>query len=47
MDQKMMAYGAILVGILIALNTALAWPMNLNYLWAILVLAWGLMELKA
>lgn len=46
MDQKMKAWGAIIVAILIGLNTALGWPMNLNYLWALLVLAWGLMELK-
>lgn len=40
-----MGYGAVLVGVLIALNTYMAWPTNLNYLWSVLVLAWGVMSL--
>tara|TARA_Y100000034_G_C6881899_1_gene404253 strand:+ start:635 stop:778 length:144 start_codon:yes stop_codon:yes gene_type:complete len=45
-NKEQMAYGAILVGVLIALTQALGWPSNLNYLWAVLVLAWGLMKLN-
>ena len=42
----MMGYGAVLVGVLIALTEFMSWPGYLNYVWAVLVLAWGAMALK-
>ena len=46
LSKEQMSYGAILVGVLIALSQALGWNPSLNYLWAVLVLAWGLMHLN-
>jgi len=46
MDKKMMGWVAIVVGVLIALNQYMTWNGNLNYLWAVLVLIWGIMALK-
>lgn len=42
MDKKIMGGGAIVVGILIALTTFQGWSDNLQYLWAALVLIWGI-----
>ena len=40
-----MGWGAILVGILIAATMLMGLPSELNYLWAVLALAWGAMTL--
>ncbi|MBS3164118.1 hypothetical protein J4439_01670 [Candidatus Woesearchaeota archaeon] len=34
--------GAILLGVLITLTTALKWPRWLNYAWAALAFIWGI-----
>jgi len=46
LSKGVMGGGAILVGILIALNESMTWSGSLNYLWAALVLIWGIMWLK-
>ena len=46
LSKGMMGWGAVLVGVLIALNEYMAWSGNLNYLWAVIVLVWGFMALK-
>ncbi len=45
-SKQMMSWGAIVVGILIAATEYMALPAYLNYLWALLVLAWGVMEMQ-
>ena len=46
LSKPVLGWGAILVGILIALTEFLTWTGNLNYLWAVLVLVWGIATLK-
>ena len=46
MDSKTMGWGAVLLAVLISLNQLLTWPANLNYLWALLALVWGLATLN-
>jgi len=46
LSKGMMAWGAIIVGVLIALTEFMTWSGSLNYLWAVLVLVWGLMAFK-
>jgi UDP-N-acetylmuramyl pentapeptide phosphotransferase/UDP-N-acetylglucosamine-1-phosphate transferase len=46
MSKGVMGGGAILVGILIALTTYMEWPDYLQYIWAVLVLLWGVLWLK-
>jgi len=46
LSKPVLGWGAILVGILIALTEYLAWSGNVNYLWAVLVLVWGIATLK-
>ncbi len=43
MAFDMTSGGAILLGILIALGTALNWPRKLDYLWAVIALLWGIL----
>ena len=45
-SKSVMGGGAILVGILIAITEWKALAGNLNYLWAVLVLIWGIMAYK-
>jgi len=45
LDATMMAGGPILLGILIALGTALKWPNWINYLWAAIAIIWGIIAL--
>ena len=46
LSKPVLGWGAILVGILIALTEYLAWSGNVNYLWAVLVLVLGIATLK-
>jgi hypothetical protein len=46
MDKKTMGWGAIVVGVLVALTEFMTWPGYMNYVWAILVLIWGITALK-
>jgi hypothetical protein len=46
MDKKMMGWTAVVVGLLMAATEFWAWNGNFNYLWAVLVLVWGIMDLK-
>lgn len=46
MSKGMMGGGAIIMAILIALTQGLNWAGWLQYIWAIIVLIWGLMSLK-
>ena len=46
LSKGMMGWGAVLVGVLIALTQYMSWSGSLNYLWAVLVLLWGLAALK-
>lgn len=41
MSDTFFGGGAILMGILIALTSALKWPTRLNYIWAVCILLWG------
>ena len=43
MSKTFMVWSSVVVGILIALTEAMAWPGSLNYLWAIIVIIWGFM----
>ncbi len=43
--QTVMASGAILLAVVIALTTFLKWPTWLNYIWAALALIWGIAAL--
>ena len=45
-SKGVMGGGAIIVAILIALTTYMTWPGYLNYIWAVIVLLWGLMSFK-
>ena len=44
MSKGMMGGGAVLVAVLMALTQLMGWAGYLNYIWAALVLIWGLME---
>ncbi|HEY4481685.1 MAG TPA: hypothetical protein VI489_02420 [Candidatus Brocadiaceae bacterium] len=44
MSKEVMAGGAVLVGVLIAATQYMGWSGTLNYLWAALVLIWGIVE---
>ena len=47
MDKKAkIGWTAVLVGVLIAVTEWQQWNGNWNYLWAVLVAAWGGMSLK-
>jgi len=46
MNKKTMGWTAVVVGVLMALTEYLAWTGSWNYLWAVLVIVWGLMSLK-
>jgi len=46
LSKGMMGGGAVVVAILLALTEFLGWTGNLNYLWAVLVLLWGLAAFK-
>ena len=46
MSKQMMGWGAVIVGILMASTQYFALPGNLNYVWAVLVLVWGLKAFK-
>ena len=46
MSKQMMGWGAVAVGVLIALTEYLGFRSDLNYLWAVLVLVWGIKALK-
>lgn len=41
MSDTFFGGGAILMGILIALTSALKWPKWLNYIWAAFIIVWG------
>jgi len=45
-SKTIMGGGAVLVAILIALTTMLEWPAATNYVWAALVLIWGIIAFK-
>jgi len=45
MPEAIFGGGAVLIGVLIALTKALNWPSGLYYLWALIVIGWGLMSL--
>jgi hypothetical protein len=45
--QQMVGWAAIILGILVAINQALVWPANLQYLWAALVVILGIWALVA
>ncbi|MBI2044106.1 hypothetical protein HYT24_01960 [Candidatus Pacearchaeota archaeon] len=44
LSKEMMAGGAVLVGVLIAITQYMGWSGTLNYLWAALVLILGIVE---
>ena len=46
MSKGMMGWGAVLVGVLIAATEYFGLSGNLNYLWALLVLIWGVKAFK-
>ena len=46
LSKKGMGWTAVAVGVLIAVNESMGWDGNWNYLWAVLVALWGLMNLK-
>ena len=46
MSKQMMGWGAIVVGVLIVLTELMGWRGDLNYLWAVLVLIWGVKAFK-
>lgn len=46
MSKKMMGGGAIFIAMVIALTQYLGLPGYLHYIWAVLVLVWGLKALK-
>lgn len=46
LSKSQMGWGAVVVGVLVALTEFMAWPGNLNYLWAVLVLVWGYLSLQ-
>lgn len=45
-SKSVMGGGAVLVAILLALTEMLGWSGDLNYLWAVLVLIWGIAAFK-
>ncbi len=45
-SKGVMGGGAIIVAILIALTTYMSWPDYLHYIWAVIVLLWGIMSFK-
>ena len=45
-SKGIMGGGAVLVAILLAVTEVFAWPGYLNYIWAVLVLIWGIMAFK-
>ena len=46
LSKTQMGWGAIVVGVLIALTQLFGWSGNLHYLWAVLVLIWGIVALR-
>lgn len=46
MSKSTMGWGAVIVAVLIAGTQYLGWSGNLNYLWALVVLVWGLKAMK-
>ena len=45
LSKEILGIGAILDGILIALTQYMGWPANLQYLWAVLAVIWGIVIL--
>lgn len=45
-SKGVLSWGAIVVGVLIALTEFMTWPSSLNYLWAVLVLVWGFLAMS-
>ena len=45
MNKTIMGAGAIIMAILVALTTLLEWPNYLQYIWALIVLIWGIISL--
>jgi hypothetical protein len=46
LSKEVMSWGAVAVGVLMGLTELQDWNGNLNYLWAVLVLLWGVSGLK-
>ena len=46
MSKSQMGWGAVIVGVLMALTQFFGWSGNLHYLWAVLVLISGFMSIK-
>ncbi|MEK6914370.1 MAG: hypothetical protein AABW83_01855 [Nanoarchaeota archaeon] len=46
LSREVMGGGAVVVGILLALTELMQWPGSLNYIWATLVLIWGILWLS-
>lgn len=44
-SKKLLGWGAIIDGVLIALTQYMAWPASLQYLWAVLAVIWGIVVL--
>lgn len=45
MPESLAALGPIVLGILIAITTALKWPSWVQYLWAAVAILWGVVSL--
>lgn len=45
MPESLAAGGPIVLGILIAITTALKWPSWVQYLWAAIAILWGVVSL--
>jgi len=41
-SKEVLGWGAVVVGVLMALNQYLVWSGSLNYLWAVLVILLGI-----
>jgi|TARA_B100000315_G_C14570631_1_gene585278 hypothetical protein len=46
LSKEVMGWGAVAVGVLMGLTEWQSWNGYLNYLWAVLVLLWGVSGLK-
>ncbi len=46
LSKSVMGWGAIFVAVAMALTVLMGWPSSVHYLWAVIVLAWGVMWLK-
>lgn len=45
MPESLAALGPIVLGVLIAITTALKWPSWVQYLWAAIAILWGVVSL--